>query len=86
MEGSMLGIMLRDRKIHQWIRSKTGVQDIVHFAKRSKWRWVGHIARLNDGRWTRLVTDWKPFVGKRRIGRPARRWKDELDENSAAKN
>jgi hypothetical protein len=62
----MLGITVRDRKRDQWIRSKTGVQDIGHYAKRSKWRWAGHIARCNDGIWIKLITDWRLVDGKRK--------------------
>jgi hypothetical protein len=72
----LLGIKLRDRKASQWIRSITGVQDVVHYEKRSRWRWAGHIARCNDGRWRKLVTEWRPFDGKGRIDRPVRRWRD----------
>jgi hypothetical protein len=77
MERSNLGITFRDRKRNQWLRSKTDVQDIVDYAKRSKRRCVGHVARRNDGRWIKLVTEWRPVNGKRRGGRPVRRWRDE---------
>jgi hypothetical protein len=78
MESSMLGITLRDLKTNQWIGSKTNVQGIVHYAKHSKWRWAGHIARCNGGRWTKLVTEWRPFDGKSGRGRPVRRGRDEI--------
>jgi hypothetical protein len=54
----LLGIMLKDRKTTQWMRSKRDVQDIVHYAKCLKWRWAGDIARCNVRRWTKLVTEW----------------------------
>ena len=32
--------------------------------KESKWRWAGHIARTDDNRWTKRLTDWQPRTGK----------------------
>ena len=45
-----------------------------------KWKWVGHIARLKDNRWTRRCTEWQPSRGKRSRGRPSRRWQDDITE------
>ena len=78
MERAMLGITRRDRKRNEWIRSQTGVQDIILKVKRHKWQWAGHIARLQDERWTKLVTEWIPLQGKRKRARPKTRWVDEL--------
>ena len=38
-----------------WIRAKTGVKDIVQVVKKQKWRWTGHIATMNDNRWTKRI-------------------------------
>jgi hypothetical protein len=38
MGRNVLGITLRDRKTDQWMRSITCVQDVVCYAKHSKWR------------------------------------------------
>ena len=48
MERAMLGITLRDRKRSTWIREKTKVKDIIQVVKQQKWRWAGHVARMND--------------------------------------
>ena len=38
-------------------------------------KWKGHIARLEDNRWTKRITEWQPYlekdqdVGKKRDGR-----------------
>ena len=45
-----------------------------------KWSWAGHINRLKDDRWTSRVTTWRPYDKKRRQGRPAKRWRDDLDK------
>ena len=31
-------------------------------AKRSAWRWTGHLARREDERWRRLTTEWQPLA------------------------
>ncbi|KAK2184814.1 hypothetical protein NP493_252g05078 [Ridgeia piscesae] len=40
----------------------------------------GHVSRIRDNRWTLRITTWKPHERKRPRGRPARRWRDELDD------
>ena len=39
-----------------------------------------NINRLKDDRWTSRVTTWRPYDKKRRQGRPAKRWRDDLDK------
>ena len=41
---------------------------------------IGHIRRIRDNRWTLRITSWKPYEWKRPGVRPARRWRDELDD------
>ncbi|XP_061704009.1 peptidyl-prolyl cis-trans isomerase FKBP1A-like isoform X2 [Cydia pomonella] len=36
--------------------------------KSIKWRWAGHVARLDDGRWTRMVTKLKGLQVSRKRG------------------
>jgi len=78
MERAMLGITLRDRKRSTWIREKTIVKDIIQVVKQQKWRWAGHVAKMNDNRWTKRLTDWHPYGEKRSRKRPDTRWKDEI--------
>ena len=46
-----------------------GGQGWVEEQRRRKWHWAGHVARRTDGRWARLLLDWRP-PGHRRRGRP----------------
>ena len=78
MERSLLKITRRDRKKNEWIRQQTGVKDVLESAARLKWSWAGHVARKNDGRWTKSVTDWYPRDGVRRKGRQKIRWVDDI--------
>lgn len=78
MERAMVGTSRRDRKTNVWLRQQTGVEDIVCRMKKLKWQWAGHIARSTDNRWTKIVTEWIPLEGKRKKGRPATRWIDDI--------
>ena len=80
MERSMLNITYKDRKTNIWVREKTKVIDIITTVRKMKWSWAGHINRLKDDRWTSRVTTWRPYDKKRRQGRPAKRWRDDLDK------
>ena len=73
MERKMLHITLHDKVKNSVIRSKTKVKDILEKIKEAKWRWTGHVARREDNRWTKRLTDWQPRTGKRRRGRQKRR-------------
>lgn len=78
MERILLKIRLTDRINSNTIRNRTGFIDAIERAKTLKWKWVGHIDRLKDNRWTILCTNWIPFNYKRKQGRQRKRWKDEI--------
>lgn len=35
-----------------------------------KCQWAGHITRRRNGRWCRKSLEWRPWIGKRTVGRP----------------
>ena len=45
--------------------------------KSRRLRWVGHVARMEKGRITLKILTGKP-TGKRLLGRPRRRWEDNI--------
>ncbi|KAK2186821.1 hypothetical protein NP493_188g06017 [Ridgeia piscesae] len=80
MERSMLDITYQDRKTNIWVNEKTKGTDVIEQVRR--WRWAGqgkagHVNRTQDNR---CITTWKPYKKKRPRGRPARHWRDELDD------
>ncbi|GFS25595.1 endonuclease-reverse transcriptase [Elysia marginata] len=77
MERKMLGLKLTDKISCKEIRNKTQVSDIAQYIAKQKWKWAGHVARIQDNRWTLRVTEWQPRNGKRSRGRQARRWRDD---------
>ena len=79
MERSMLNITYNDRNTNIWVRERTKGIDIINTVRKMKWSCAWHINRLKGDRWTSRVTTWRPFDKKRRQGRPAKRWRDDLD-------
>jgi hypothetical protein len=49
----------------------------VRVIKSSRLRWVGHVAPMGEGRGVYGVSVGRP-EGKRPLGRPRRRWKDNI--------
>ena len=77
---SMLNITYKDRRTNIWVRERTKLIDIIYTVRKMKWSWAGHINRLKDDRWTSRISTWRPYDKKRRQGRPANRWIDDLDK------
>ena len=34
---------------------------------------------MHDNRWTKRCTEWQPREGRRKRGRPATRWRDDIE-------
>ncbi|XP_045774255.1 uncharacterized protein LOC123873453 [Maniola jurtina] len=66
-------IDLNQPKEQAGFRKGFSTMDHIH-----TWKWAGHIARLQDERWTQKVTTWIGPQGKRRRGRPNSRWADDI--------
>jgi hypothetical protein len=53
---------------------------INYLTKSRRLRWAGHVARMGKGRGVYRVLVGRP-EGKRPLGRPRRRWKDNIKMN-----
>lgn len=78
MERAMLGIRLQDRVLNTEIRKQTKVQDIEKRVMGLKWSWAGHLDRRGDGKWSKAITEWRPRLGRRSVGRQVARWTDDI--------
>ena len=76
----MLDLKLQDKTPCSEIRKRTKIIDIIAYTLKQKWKWAGHIARMEDNRWTKRCTEWQPRRRKRSRGRPSRRWQDDITE------
>jgi hypothetical protein len=54
--------------------------NIVRVIKLRRVRWAGHVARMGDGRGVYRALVGRP-KGKRPLGRPRRRWADNIKMN-----
>jgi hypothetical protein len=59
------------------IREKLGVQNIVLEIKQYQREWLQHVERMDTDRIHKQALEYRPN-GKRSIGRPRKRWKDQL--------
>lgn len=76
MERSMLGIKQKDKINNHIIRKITKLTDIIKRIRILKWSWAGHICRMENTRWTKIITEWLPRDGKRSRGKQKKRWAD----------
>ena len=59
------------------LRGLYSLPNIVRVVKSRRMRWVGHVARMGEGRGLHRVLVGKT-EGKRPLGRPRRRWEDNI--------
>ena len=66
------------RKLHNEEHSNLYcLPNIVRVVKSRRMRWAGHVACMDEGRGVHRVLVGKP-EGKRPLGRPRRRWEDNI--------
>ena len=58
-------------------REKTGAQNIVKGIKQYQKKWLQHVQRMDTNRIPKQVLRYRP-KGRRKIGRPKKRWRDQL--------
>ena len=74
----LLGITKLDKEKDQCIRQKkTGAQNIVQEIKQYQEKWLKHVQRMDTNRLPKQALKYKPN-GRRNIGRPRKRWRDQL--------
>ena len=73
----LLGITKLDKEKNQCIRRKTGAQNIVQEIKQYQKKWLQRVQRIDRNRLPRQALKYRP-EGRRNIGRPKKRWRDQL--------
>jgi len=73
----LLGITKLDKEKNQCVREKTGAQNIVKEIKQYQKKWLQHVQRMETNRLLRQALKYRP-EGRRNIGRPKKRWRDQL--------
>ena len=73
----LLGITTLGKEKNQCIRGKTGAQNILKEIKQYQEKWLQHVQRMDTNRLPKQALQYKP-KGRRNIGRPRERWRDQL--------
>ena len=73
-----LGWTRKDRVRNEKIRNMTGVQKFSVKTRESRLRWYGHVKRRDEGYVGKKVLGME-VQGKRKRGRPKRRWMDTIN-------
>ena len=73
----LLGITKLDTEKNHCIREKTGAQNIVKEIKQYQKKWLQDVQRMDRNRLPRQALKYRP-EGRRNIGRPKKRWRDQL--------
>jgi hypothetical protein len=77
----MLNLVVRKESVRlQKVNDLYSSPTIVRVIKSRRMRWAGHVARMGYGRGVYRVLVGKPY-GKRPLGRPRRRWEDNIKAN-----
>jgi hypothetical protein len=72
-EPKQIAIFFYNDELHNLYSSS----NIVRVIKSRRMRWAGHVARMGEGRSVYRVLIGRP-QGKRPLGRPRRRWEDNI--------
>jgi hypothetical protein len=70
----LLGITKWDKETIQCIREKTGAQKEI---KQYQKKWLQHVQTTDTNRITKQAQQYRS-KGRRNIGRPKKRWRDQL--------
>jgi hypothetical protein len=73
----LLGVTKLDRERNRSVRKKLAVQNVVLEIKQYQREWLQHVERMDTDRIPKQALKYGP-KGKRNIGRPRKRWKDQL--------
>ncbi|PSN30039.1 putative uncharacterized transposon-derived protein F52C9.6 [Blattella germanica] len=73
----LAGYTLYDHKINADIRTKQNITPILDTIKNYCNNWHAHVLRMPYNRLPQMIFHYRPD-GRRDIGRPRKRWKDQL--------
>ena len=60
------------------VRRRSGMETISIQIKRRRWKWLGHVLRMENTRHVKLAITWTP-EGKRKRGRPKETWRRTIE-------
>jgi hypothetical protein len=66
-----------DKEKNQYVRGKTGTENIAKEIKQYQKKWLQHLQRMGTNRIPKQVLQYKT-KGRRNIGRPRKRWRNQF--------
>ena len=81
----ILKIRWYDMVSEEELRRRTEQQSVTEKLRISRWRWFGHVLRMQDNRLPKQALQWRP-AGSRRVGRPKDTWQRTIQRDMAVKN
>ena len=76
--GKILKIKWTDKVSNKEVEERSGVRNIVKEIGRRKWKWIGHVMRMDNNRHPKVAMRWTP-PGKRKRGRPKGNWRRSVE-------
>ena len=68
-------ISWKDHVPNETVLERAGQQPLSSLVAERRFRWLGHLIRLPDGRPAKHALKWIPEVGKRKQGSPKQTWR-----------
>jgi hypothetical protein len=80
MEKKITGVIIKNKVQNTDIRRRTSMRYAAAWVEMHKGRWGGHVALVDQSKWTCVATIWDPRIRKRNLGRLKTRWLDVFKE------
>ena len=74
----ILRIYWPQRVRNETVRERAGMEEISTIVRRRRWRWIGHVLRMDKNKHVRTALTWTP-EGKRKRGRPKETWRRTVE-------
>ena len=73
-------VKISDRYSMNELREKLKLRSVQEHVKSSCLRWFGHLTRMNDERWPKIMLNYSA-AGANPRGRPKKRWLDNINND-----
>ena len=63
---------------NETVRERAGMEPISNIVRQRRWKWIGHVLRMDKTKHARIALTWTP-EGKRKRGRPKETWRRTVE-------